>query len=440
MSWPDAAAAAAINKEGNSTMTDNDCESCKDTDCPEHADGPEGSLEDFLERQEIEQTVGRIRHKVFVLSGKGGVGKSTVAANMAVALALDGKSVGLLDIDIHGPSIPKLLKLEGRTLDVVEGKIVPATYSDKLKVVSIAFMLPDDQAPVIWRGPMKMGVIKQFIKDVAWGELDYLIVDSPPGTGDEPLSICQLIPDADGAVVVTTPQALSVVDVRKCVGFCQQLDLPVIGVIENMSGLACPHCGERIEVFKAGGGAAMAQEMEVPFLGAIPLDPALVATSDAGTPLAAGDTHSATAQDILRIVRAIQAGVETAEPAHKEPAQIQVEKPVMKIAIPVAEGKLCMHFGHCEHFAMVEVDTEKKQVVNTQMLQPPAHEPGVLPRWLSEQGADVILAGGMGARAQGFFREFGIAVVVGAPSGEPGAVVQAWLDGTLKLGSNICDH
>ena len=421
-------------------MTDKDCESCKDTECSTHADGPEGSMEDFLERQELEETVGRIRHKIFVLSGKGGVGKSTVAANMAVALALDGKRVGLLDIDIHGPSIPKLLKLEGRTLDVQEGKIVPTEYSDKLKVVSIGFMIPNDRAPIIWRGPMKMGVIKQFVKDVAWGDLDYLIVDSPPGTGDEPLSICQLVPDADGAVVVTTPQDVSVVDVRKCVGFCQQLSLPVIGVVENMSGLMCPHCGERIEVFKAGGGAAMAQEMEVPFLGAIPLDPALVASSDAGAPLAAGETHSATAQDILRIVRAVQAGVEKPEPAPKEPEQIQVDKPVMKIAIPVAEGKLCMHFGHCQQFAMVEVDTANKKVLSTEMLDPPAHEPGVLPRWLHEQGADVILAGGMGARAQGFFSELSIDVVVGAPSGEPGAVVQAWLDGTLKLGSNICDH
>ncbi len=414
------------------------CQSCDQTSCSSRRPAPgEQELEEFLEREELERTLSKIRHTILVLSGKGGVGKSTVAANMAVALALDGKRVGLLDIDIHGPSIPKLLHLEGQRLDVQNDKIVPTGFGDNLKVVSIGFMLPDTDDPIIWRGPMKMGAIKQFIKDVAWGELDYLVVDSPPGTGDEPLSICQLIPNADGAVVVTTPQDVSVVDVRKCVSFCRKLGLRVLGVVENMSGLVCPHCRERIDVFKTGGGERMAQEMDVPFLGAIPLDPLLVQACDDGTPFTHKYGHSETAKDMLRIVRRVQDAIDEAAPG---PAPRGQEEKTMKIAIPTAEGKLCLHFGHCQEFALLEVDTEAKKILSKQMLPPPPHEPGVLPRWLSEQGVNLVIAGGMGARAQGFFSQFGIDVLVGAPVDEPEAVVQAWLDGTLQLGGNVCDH
>ena len=421
-------------------MADSECKTCDKAECATKQDAPDESMEQFLERQELAKALCQIQHKVLVLSGKGGVGKSTVAANMAVSLALDGKQVGLLDIDIHGPSIPKLLKLEGRKLDVQDHKIIPTGYSDNLKVVSIGFMLERDEDAVIWRGPMKMGVIKQFLKDVAWGALDYLIVDSPPGTGDEPLSICQLLPDADGAVVVTTPQEVSIVDVRKCVNFCRKLNMPVLGIVENMSGLVCPHCQERIDVFKAGGGQRMAQEMDVPFLGCIPLDPALVQASDDGTPFAHKYAHTETAKDMLRIVRKVQLSIDQAATDHSDAGPCPKEKAIMKIAIPTAEGKLCMHFGHCQAFAVLDVDTKQKKILSTQMLQPPAHEPGVLPRWLKEQGVDMVVAGGMGARAQGFFKEFGIDVLVGAPSEEPTKVVSALLDGTLQLGKNICDH
>jgi len=417
-----------------------ECNACDRDSCSAQEQQTDESPEQFLDRQELTKTLCRIKHKILVLSGKGGVGKSTVGANMAVALALDGERVGLLDIDIHGPSIPKLLKLEGRTLDGQGGKIVPTGYGDNLKVVSIGFMLQNDEDPVIWRGPLKMAVIQQFIKDVAWGELDYLVVDSPPGTGDEPLSICQLIPDADGAVVVTTPQDVSVVDVRKCVTFCRKLSMRVLGVVENMSGLVCPHCQERIDVFKTGGGQRMAQEMEVPFLGSIPLDPTLVQASDDGTPFAHKYGHTETAKDMLRIVRKVQSTIDQAPakpPASKSSFK---ENGAMKIAIPTAEGKLCMHFGHCEVFTILEVDTERKEILSTEALQPPPHEPGILPRWLNEQGVDLVVAGGMGARAQGFFKEFGIEGLVGAPNDEPEKVVTALLDGTLQLGKNICDH
>jgi Mrp family chromosome partitioning ATPase len=237
-----------------------------------------------------------IEHKFLVLSGKGGVGKSTVAANLAVWLSMQGKNVGLLDIDIHGPNIPKLLNLNNKTLHADGDKIKPLFYSDTLKIMSVGFLLPDETNAVIWRGPMKHNVIKQFITNVSWGNLDYLVVDCPPGTGDEPLSIVQLLNNADGAVIVTTPQQLSVIDVKKCITFCRQLNLPVLGVIENMAGFICPHCNHRIDIFKEGGGKQMAEEFNVPLLGSIPIDSALVSACDSGKPFISFDSQSPTVQ------------------------------------------------------------------------------------------------------------------------------------------------
>ncbi len=242
------------------------------------------SLERMMEQMALAEQLARIKHKILVLSGKGGVGKSTVAANLAISLSLAGKNVGLLDVDIHGPSIPKLLKLESETLYSDGEMILPVTLGDNLKVMSVGFMLAQQSDAVIWRGPMKYSLIKQFISQVDWGSLDYLIIDSPPGTGDEPLTVAQLIEDADGAVLVTTPQDLSTADVKRSIGFCRKLNLPVLGVIENMSGFVCPHCGERTDIFKSGGGEKMAEEMGVPFLGRIPLDPKIVEAGDSGQP------------------------------------------------------------------------------------------------------------------------------------------------------------
>jgi len=267
-----------------SMAKDTSCKTCNSETCSAKEPREDESLEEFLERQALAERLCKIRHKILVLSGKGGVGKSTVAANLAVSFATQGFSTGLLDIDLHGPSIPKLLDLEGRTLSANGGLLEPVAFGDNLKVISIGFLLRNADDAVIWRGPLKMGVIKQFLRDVDWAELDYLIVDSPPGTGDEPLSICQLIQDADGVVVVTTPQDVALSDVRKCISFCRQLHMPVLGVVENMSGFACPHCGKRTDLFKAGGGESMAAEMGVPFLGCIPIDPAVVESGDAGRP------------------------------------------------------------------------------------------------------------------------------------------------------------
>ena len=199
----------------------------------------------------LQDRMSHIRHKIVVLSGKGGVGKSTVAVNIAVGLMMSGKKVGLLDVDIHGPSVPTMLGLEKERAQGADGELIPVIW-ENMKVMSLGFLLENQDHAVIWRGPMKMGVIKQFLKDVAWGDLDFLVVDSPPGTGDEPLSVCQLLGTVDGAVIVTTPQKVAAIDVRKSITFCRQLNVPVMGVVENMSGFACPKCGEVHKIAKQG--------------------------------------------------------------------------------------------------------------------------------------------------------------------------------------------
>lgn len=225
-----------------------------------------------------------VKHVILVLSGKGGVGKSTVSVNLASALSAHGRNVGLLDLDIHGPSIPKMLGIEDQKPAVLDETMEPVHVTGTLAVMSMAFLLPDTSSPVIWRGPMKMSVIQQFLTGVNWGALDYLIVDLPPGTGDEALSIIQLAPNVQGAVIVTTPQDVAVLDAVKAVKFIEKLELPIIGIIENMSGMICPHCGDTIDLFGRGGGEKAAHELGVPYLGSIPLDPVLVKAGDEGRP------------------------------------------------------------------------------------------------------------------------------------------------------------
>jgi ATP-binding protein involved in chromosome partitioning len=276
-------------------------------------------LEEYLEREALGRRMDQIKHKILILSGKGGVGKSTVAASLAISLALTGQRVGLLDVDIHGPSVPKLLNIEGRRISVRDETIIPIEFDENLKVMSIGLLLERDDDAVIWRGPMKMGVIKQFLKDVEWGELDYLIIDSPPGTGDEPLSVCQLIEKADGAVIVTTPQDIAVTDVRKAITFCWRLRLRVLGVVENMSGFVCPKCGEVTHIFKRGGGEKLAFEMGVPFLGRIPIDPQVVEASDNGKLYFHFSSQSEIARAFAEVIRPVLAMVEPAR--HDEKSQ-----------------------------------------------------------------------------------------------------------------------
>jgi len=391
------------------------------------------------EQEQIRDRVKQIKHQILVLSGKGGVGKSTIAANLAVSLALAGKKVGLLDIDIHGPSIPKILNLEEKSILAKGDTILPVEMSENLKVMSIGFLLRGANDAVIWRGPMKYQMIKQFLKDVDWGNLDFLVVDSPPGTGDEPLTIVQLLENADGAIIVTTPQEVALSDVRKCITFCGKLNLPVLGVVENMSGFICPNCGQKTDIFSSGGAELMSKQMNVPFLGRIPIDPQIVQACDSGKPFVYHYNQTETANTFEKIFNPIFE-LDSKPQNLTKTQSLQKGDKKMRIAIPLARGKLSLHFGHCEQFAFFDIDDNLKNVTNREDATPPAHEPGALPKWLHENNVNVIIAGGMGQRAQQLFAQNDIKVVVGASSETPEELVSAYLQDTLKTGDNICDH
>ena len=392
---------------------------------------------------EIRDRLGRIGHKILVMSGKGGVGKSSVAAFLALALARGGKKVGLMDVDLHGPSIPRLLGLtQDVQLSKESGKALPVTCLPNLHVISIESLMGENKdAATIWRGPIKIGVIRQFISDIDWPDLDYLVIDSPPGTGDEPLTVAQTIPDAR-ALIVTTPQEISLADVRKSVNFCRQVHMGILGIVENMSGLTCPHCGGMIDLFRTNGARGLATKEGIELLGSLPIDPEVVLLGDQGELNRAGEENSAFARAFDGVVEAILRVEEAqAQASQTTPKQGPKEEAGMDrriFAVPVVEGKLCAHFGHCDQFALVE--TEDGKIKETSLHTPPPHEPGVLPQWLHEKGAHIIIAGGMGSRAQGLFQENGIQVVTGAPTDVPEALVNQYLAGSLITGNNICDH
>ena len=266
------------------------------------------------EREAIRKRLGRIKHKLVVLSGKGGVGKTTVAVNLSVALAKNDTYVGLMDIDLHGPNVPKMLGVEGKRVGGDEESIHPYTYSDNLRVLSISFFLKERGDAVIWRGPLKMIAIKQFIKDVNWGDLDWLVIDAPPGTGDEPLSILQLVEELDGVIIVTTPQEVSLLDVMKCVTFCEKLGVRILGVVENMASLVCPHCGGEILLFgKRGRVKEFAKDADIPFLGEVPFEPSVVEASDTGVPTTLKSPETAAAEAFFSIAEKIKRMVEEEE-------------------------------------------------------------------------------------------------------------------------------
>jgi Mrp family chromosome partitioning ATPase len=231
----------------------------------------------------IKETLQHIKNKILVMSGKGGVGKSSVAAYLAVALVKRGYKVGLMDVDLHGPSIPRILGLKGSLeFSGRAGKMFPIKYLPNMEVMSIETLMgADKDAATIWRGPLKIGVIRQFISDIEWMDLDYLIIDSPPGTGDEPLTVAQTIPDAR-ALIVTTPQEISLADVRKSINFCRQVKMEILGLVENMSGLQCPYCGKIIDVFKTHGGMLTAKKENLRLLATLPLELEVVKEGDAG--------------------------------------------------------------------------------------------------------------------------------------------------------------
>ncbi len=384
---------------------------------------------------DLKNRMGKVCRKILVLSGKGGVGKSTVAVNLAYALSMKGKKTGLIDVDLHGPSVPGILGLKGKMLgNTADGKIRPMEVNSNLKVVSIGLLLENERDAVIWRGPMKHNVIKQLLKDSEWGELDYLVIDSPPGTGDEPLAVAQLAGAGSSALIVTTPQSVATDDVRRSISFCNELGLEMLGLVENMSGFTCPHCAKDVPLFGSGGGENLAKEMSVPFLGRIPFASEIVTCGEEGSAFVGSSYNGPSLLAFEKILDRI------CSVDNKVSNLKTKEEQKMKVAIPTADGKLCMHFGHCEEFALVDADAEEKKIMGVTKIVPPPHEPGLLPKWLHEKGATVIIAGGMGQRAQDIFKQNGIKVLVGAPADSPENLVMSYLDGTLKEGQNTCDH
>ena len=395
-----------------------------------------------LQDMEIKETLTHIKNKILVMSGKGGVGKSSVAAYLAVGLAKRGYKTGLMDVDLHGPSIPRILGLQGTIQAGVQGgKALPVKYIDNMEVISIEPLMGENKdMATIWRGPLKIGVIRQFIADIEWRDLDFLIIDSPPGTGDEPLTVAQTIQDAK-ALIVTTPQEISLADVRKSISFCRTVNMAIFGLVENMSGLVCPHCGKMIDIFKTSGGMLTAKRENLALLGTLPLEPEVVQKGDMGNVSVLDNKELAFTQEFDKIIdKTIQLSKFEAE------SKKIMEKPVKKddqttsklIVVPVSSGKLSAHFGHCEQFAFIE--TDQGSITETDMRTPPAHEPGVLPQWLYEQGADTIIVGGMGERAQQLLRDKGIEVIIGAPMDTPESLANQYLTGTLVTGANVCDH
>ncbi len=401
-----------------------------------------------VEEQRLNEHLQHIKHRLLVMSGKGGVGKTSIAVYLALGLAQRGHRVGLLDVDLHGPDVPRMLGIEGMLEFDEEHLLIPHPYSDHLKVISIEGLLHDRDEAVIWRGPLKHSFIRQAISQVNWGELDFLVIDSPPGTGDEPLSVAQTI-DGAHAVIVTTPQEVSLADVRKAINFCRKVNMPILGLVENMSGLICPRCGEEIPLFSKGGGQKTAALMNVPLLASLPFDLSVVQGGDSGRPQVGSADQSPFLAALGRLLDKVEQSLrEQAEPSSKTPQGIpisedkkEVNKPdknTFKVAVPLANGVLCNHFGHCETFAVLPV--HDGQIGAPELLTPPPHEPGVLPSWLGDLGVNLIIAGGMGQRAINLFAERGIKVVTGAPNQDPVSLVKSYLAGVLSTGPNVCDH
>lgn len=275
------------------------CTSCSDKSCSVNQ---QGDLENpqFRAKQALDKRMCGVKHKIIVMSGKGGVGKSTTAVNLAIALKQKGNTVGLLDIDLHGPSIPMMFGLEGERPEVGEEGIFPLEHYG-IKLMSIGFLLMSMGDATILRGPMKSATIQQFLSDVIWGELDYLVLDCPPGTGDEPISAVQMLGARSVAVVVTTPQDVALTDVEKSLNFCHEMKLPVVGLIENMSGFICPHCNERSDIFKSGGAKLLAQKTGHTLLAQMPFDPLVVIDGDFGEPHLIANPDSENSQSIRQV-------------------------------------------------------------------------------------------------------------------------------------------
>jgi len=383
-----------------------------------------------------------IRRVIAVVSGKGGVGKSMVTSLLAAAMQRTGQKVGILDADITGPSIPKLFGVQNQRPVPTEAGLLPVVSKHGMQVMSINVLLDDAESPVVWRGPILANTVKQFWTDVIWGDLDFMFLDMPPGTGDVPLTVFQSIP-LDGIVIVTSPQDLVSMIVKKAVNMAKKMDIPIIGIVENMSHVICPGCGETIKIFGDSVTEELALEWGIPFLGSLPIDPRLTELSDKGQIESAAIDYLDKAIIAMKKIPAKgEPETDTIAPAEETaPASAQgstQEVTVKKIAIAAEGHYVCEHFGHCEGFNIYT--TQNGAIIAQDFLANPGHKPGLLPNLLNDQGVHVVIAGGMGAGAIDIFNEKGIDVITGA-RGMVDQTIATYLDGKLLSTGSVChDH
>jgi Mrp family chromosome partitioning ATPase/predicted Fe-Mo cluster-binding NifX family protein len=401
---------------------------------PAHSKNPDFDLENNPNNT--------IRRVIAVVSGKGGVGKSMVTSLLAAAMQRSGSKVGVLDADITGPSIPKLFGVQDQRPVPTEAGLLPVVSKQGMQVMSINVLLDDAESPVVWRGPILANTVKQFWTDVVWGELDFMFLDMPPGTGDVPLTVFQSIP-LDGIVIVTSPQDLVSMIVKKAVNMAKKMDIPIIGIVENMSHVICPGCGETIKIFGDSVTEELALDWGIPFLGSLPIDPRLTELSDKGQIESAAIDYLDKAIIAMKKIPAKgEPETDTIAPTHETaPAIAQgstQEVTVKKIAIAAEGHYVCEHFGHCEGFNIYT--TQNGAIIVQDFLANPGHKPGLLPNLLNEQGVHVVIAGGMGAGAIDIFNEKGIDVITGA-RGMVDQTIATYLDGKLLSTGSVChDH
>ncbi len=388
----------------------------------------------------------KIRRVIAIVSGKGGVGKSMVTSLLATAMQRIGQNqVAILDADITGPSIPKLFGVEQSRPLNTEAGLLPVMTARGIQVMSINLLLEDADSPVIWRGPILANTVKQFWTDVVWGDVDYLFLDMPPGTGDVPLTVFQSIP-LDGIIIVTSPQDLVALIVKKAFNMAQKMDIPIIGIVENMSHVICPGCGQTIKIFGDSVTADLALEWGIPYLGSLPIDPELARLCDQGRIEAASQAYLAGAvQALLQMSGPGQGQASDVETAASEPVtengltgKKAEESNMKKIAIASEGHFVCAHFGHCEGFTIYTV--AGGQIVGQSYLANPGHKPGLLPNLLHEHGVQVVISGGMGAGAIDIFNEKGIDIITGA-KGMLNQTIETYLAGKLLSTGSVChDH
>lgn len=378
-----------------------------------------------------------IKKTIAVLSGKGGVGKSLVTALLATYLQRTGNyKVGILDADITGPSVPKLFGAEEWKPKMTEEGILPVRSHSDIQLMSINLLIEDPSRPVVWRGPILGNTVKQFWSDVIWGELDFLLIDMPPGTGDVPLTVFQSLP-VDGIIIVTSPQDLVSLIVRKAIHMARMMSIPVIGLVENMSHVLCPECGHKIELFGESHTAAVASEFNIPLLDSLPIDPEITKLADTGSieKLAKMYLNNSLQEMVKMLPEKNKRKTGKSEQMTKDDAITDSSTADRIIAVAMENGQIAEHFGHCDGFTLFTI--QNNQLADERFIESPPHKPGLLPVFLKEKGVTAIIAGGMGAGAIDLFRENDIEVVTGI-RGDPREAAREFLTGSLISTDEAC--